>query len=244
MNGLVPAVSWAAAFAAGLLSFFSPCVVPLVPGYVSFMSGVSVQELADHRPKQRQHVLGSTLLFVAGFSLVFVLLGASAALFGGLFDEYRRPLGRIAGGVMILMGLVMVGLIRAPALYRELRFHPSDRPLSWAGPALLGMAFALGWTPCIGPVLASILIYAGAAETVGRGAVLLLLYSLGLGVPFILTGLSFSRMFGVLSWVRQHYRAINVASGALLVAVGALFVTERFFWLSIAAQRLYYTLFF
>jgi cytochrome c-type biogenesis protein len=243
VNGLVPEVSWAVAFGAGLISFFSPCVAPLVPGYVSFISGASVQDLADGRPTQSGQVLGSTLLFVAGFTLVFVLLGASAALFGGLLDEYRRPLGRIAGGMMILMGLVVIGLFRLPALLQERRFHPRGRPFGRVAPVLLGMAFAFGWTPCIGPVLASILFYAGATETVGHGALLLPLYSLGLGVPFVLTGLGFSRMLGVFGWVRRHYQAINVASGALLVAIGVLFVTERFFWLSIAAQRLYYTTF-
>jgi len=242
VNGLVPEVSWVVAFGAGLVSFFSPCVAPLVPGYISFISGVSVQDLADCRPMQSRRVLGSTLLFVAGFSFVFVLLGASAALFGGLLDEYRRPLGRIAGGVMIVMGLLVIGVLQAPVLLRERRFHPGGRRLGVAAPVLLGTAFAIGWTPCIGPVLASILFYAGTAETVGHGALLLLLYSLGLGVPFVLTGLGFSRMFGVFGWVRRHYQAINVASGSLLVVVGALFVSERFFWLSIAAQRLYYTL--
>ena len=244
MNGLVPEVSWVVAFGAGLVSFFSPCVAPLVPGYVSFISGVSMQDLADFRPTQTRRVLGSTLLFVAGFTFVFVLLGASASLFGGLLEEYRRPLGRIAGGVMIVMGLVVIGVLQAPVLLRERRCHPSGRPLGVAAPLLLGMAFAFGWTPCIGPVLASILFYAGTAETVGNGALLLLLYSLGLGVPFVLTGLAFSRMLSVFGWVRRHYQAINVTSGALLVTVGALFVSERFFWLSIAAQRLYYTLFY
>ena len=242
MNGFVPEVTWAMAFGAGLVSFFSPCVVPLVPGYISFVSGVSVQELGEGGPSQSWRVLSSTLLFVAGFTFVFVLLGASAALFGGLLDEYRRPLGRIAGGVMILMGLVVIGVFQAPVLLRERRFHPNGRPLGVAAPLLLGMAFAFGWTPCIGPVLASILFYAGTAETLGNGAFLLLIYSLGLGVPFVLTGLGFSRMLGVFGWVKRHYQAINVTSGALLVTVGALFVSERFFWLSIAAQRLYYAL--
>lgn len=242
MNDLVPEVGWAVAFGAGLLSFFSPCVAPLVPGYVSFISGTSVQALGSGRPDETRRVLVSTLLFVVGFSLVFVLLGASAALFGGLLEEYRRPLGRIAGGVMILMGLLVMGLLRVPAFYREHRFRPAGRSAGPAGTVLLGMAFGFGWTPCVGPILASILFYAGAAETAGRGALLLLVYSLGLGIPFVLTGVAFTRMLGVFGWVKRHYAAISAASGVLLVAVGVLFVTERFFWLSIAAQRLYYTL--
>lgn len=244
MTGLVPEVSLLVAFGAGLISFFSPCVAPLVPGYVSFVSGVSVQDLGSGRPGQHRRVLASTLLFVLGFSLVFVLLGASASLLGGLLDEYRRPLGRISGGVMILMGLVVIGLLRAPVFLREHRFHLQGNSFRGAGTVLLGMAFGFGWTPCVGPILASILFYAGTAETVGHGALLLSVYSLGLGVPFVLTGVGFTRMLGVFGWARRHYHAINVGSGALLVAVGLLFVTERFFWLSIAAQRLYYTLFY
>ena len=243
MNDLVPEVGWAVAFGAGLVSFFSPCVAPLVPGYVSFISGISVQDLADSRPDRTRRVLGSTLLFMLGFSLVFVLLGASASLFGGLLDEYRRPLGRIAGGVMVLMGLVVIGLVRAPVFHQEWRLHLSGRSFGAMGTMMLGMTFAFGWVPCVGPILASILFYAGATETVGRGALLLLVYSLGLGVPFVLTGIGFTRMLGVSGWVKRHYGAINLASGALLVAVGILFVTERFFWLSIAAQRLSYTFF-
>jgi len=243
VNDLVPEVGFAVAFGAGLVSFFSPCVAPLVPGYVSFISGFSLQDLAGGRPDQTRRVLGATLLFVVGFSLVFVLLGASASLFGGPLDAYRRPLGRVAGGVMMLMGLVVIGLVRAPVLYQEWRFQLRSTSLGGAGPVLLGMAFGFGWTPCIGPILASILFYAGAAETVGRGALLLLVYSLGLGVPFVLTGVGFTRMLGVFGWVRRHYGPINLASGTLLVTVGMLFVTERFFWLSIAAQRLYYGLF-
>ena len=243
MSELVPEVSLAVAFGAGLISFFSPCVAPLVPGYVSFISGVSARDLAEPGPGQTRRVLGSTLLFVAGFSLVFVLLGASASLLGGLLDEYRRPLGRLAGGVMVLMGLVVIGLVRAPVFYRDWRFHPLGRSFGGPGAVLLGMAFAFGWTPCVGPILASILFYAGAAETVERGALLLLVYSLGLGVPFVLARLAFGRMLGLFGWVRRHYGAINLGSGGLLIAVGLLFVTERFFWLSIAAQRLYYSLF-
>lgn len=243
MTDLVPEVSWVVALGGGLISFFSPCVAPLVPGYVSFISGTSVQELAEGRPDITRQVFVSTLLFVVGFSLVFVLLGASAALVGGLLDEYRRPLTQIAGGVMVVMGLVVMGLLRAPSLYREWRFSLAGRQSGLVSPTLLGMAFAFGWTPCVGPILASILFYAGTAETVERGALLLLLYSLGFGVPFILTGIGLTRMLDVVGWVKRHYGAINVASGALLVIVGGLFVTERFFWLSIAAQRLYYTVF-
>ncbi len=244
MSDLVPQVGWLVAFGAGVVSFLSPCVAPLVPGYLSYVSGVSVQDLAQQRPGQSRRLLLSCLLFVLGFSLVFVLLGASASLLGGLIEEYRRPLNRVAGGVMVLMGLFVMGIFRLPMLYQERRFHPAGGSFGQGGTILLGMAFGFGWTPCVGPVLASILFYAGAAGTAGQGALLLLAYSLGMGVPFVLAGLAFSRAMGALGWVKRHYRTINAVSGGLLVAVGVLFLTDRFFYFSILAQRLYYTLFY
>ena len=145
---------------------------------------------------------------------------------------------------MILMGLFIIGLIRLPVLYQETRFHVAGRSFGRWGTLPLGMAFAFGWTPCVGPILASILFYAGAAKTAGQGALLLLAYSLGLGVPFLLTGLGFSRAMGALGWVKRHYQAINIMSGSLLMGVGILFLTERFFYFNIMAQRLYYMLFY
>lgn len=242
MSDLVPEVGWLVAFAAGIISFFSPCVAPLVPGYLSYVSGVSAQELGQTSHAQTWRVARACLLFVLGFSAIFVLLGASAGLLGGFLDEYRRPLNRVAGAVMIVMGLFIVGLLRLPWLYRDLRFHPSGRPFGPGSTVMLGAAFGVGWTPCIGPVLASILFYAGAVETAGRGALLLLAYSLGLGLPFLAAGVGFARLAGALGWFKRHYLLVNRVSGGLLVAVGLLFVTDRFFYLSIAAQRLYYTL--
>lgn len=145
---------------------------------------------------------------------------------------------------MILMGLFVMGIVRIPALYQEKRFHLARGFLGRGGTILLGMAFAFGWTPCVGPVLASILFYAGGAATATQGAMLLFAYSLGMGVPFLVTGLAFSRAMGALGWVKRNYRAINVVSGCLLVGVGALFLTDRFFYFNILAQRLYYTLFY
>ncbi|MBI4319754.1 MAG: cytochrome c biogenesis protein CcdA [Chloroflexi bacterium] len=241
---MVPQVGWLVAFGAGILSFISPCVAPLVPGYLSYVSGVSVQDLSQRQHGQTRRILLSCLLFVLGFSLVFVLLGASASLLGGLLEEYRRPLNRVAGGVMILMGIFIIGLIRLPQLYQERRFHLAGNSFGQGGTVLLGMAFAFGWTPCVGPILASILFYAGAGETASQGALLLLAYSLGLGLPFVLTGLIFSRAMGALGWVKRHYGAINAVSGSILVVVGILFLTDRFFYVSIAAQRVYYMLFY
>ncbi|MCL5958176.1 MAG: cytochrome c biogenesis protein CcdA, partial [Chloroflexi bacterium] len=147
-------------------------------------------------------------------------------------------------GVMVLMGLFIIGLLRLPVLYRERRFHMVGRSFGRGGTVLLGMAFAFGWTPCVGPILASILFYSSAAGTAMQGALLLLVYSLGLGVPFVLVGLGFSRAMGALGWVKRHYAVINAVSGSLLVGVGVLFLTDRFFYFSILAQRLYYTLFY
>ncbi|MCL4464577.1 MAG: cytochrome c biogenesis CcdA family protein [Chloroflexi bacterium] len=242
MNQVIPEVGWFLAFGAGILSFLSPCVAPLVPGYLSYVSGYSAHESGQASRDQTWRVASACLLFVTGFSAVFVLLGASAGLLGGFLDEYRRPLNRLAGIVMILMGLFILGFFRLPWLYRDFRFHPAGRPFGPGGTVLLGAAFGVGWTPCIGPVLASILFYAGTAETAGRGALLLLAYSLGLGLPFIAAGVGFARLAGAIGWFKKHYLLVNRVGGGLLVAVGLLFLSDRFFYLSIAAQRLYYTL--
>lgn len=239
----LPPIGWLIAFGAGLLSFLSPCVLPLLPGYLSYISGVSVDELAAPRPKQRWALAGRSALFVLGFTLVFVLLGTSATLAGGWLSAYRNQLTIAAGVAMVLMGLLVLGLVRLPLLHRELRFRPLARSLGPAGPLVLGMAFAFGWTPCIGPVLASILLYAGTAETTLRGTLLLLAYSAGLGVPFILSGLLFGRVSVALPWLRRHYRLVEIASGLLLIAMGVLFLTGRITYFSLLLQRLYYGIF-
>ncbi len=242
MSELVPQVGWVVAFGAGVLSFFSPCVAPLVPSYLSYVSGSTAQSPQVEAESRDPRFLLSCLLFVLGFSTVFVLLGASASFIGSGLVEYRGPLNRAAGALMILMGLFILGILRLPALYRERRFHPDGRSLGRGGALVLGGAFGLGWTPCVGPILASILFYAGTSETAAQGALLLLAYSLGLGVPFLVTGLLFSRAMGAMTWLKRHYRVVNVASGGLLVGMGVLFITDRFFYFSILAQRLYYML--
>ena len=234
-------VGWLLAFGAGLLSFLSPCVAPLVPGYLSFLSGSAGVGAASSRG-ETERVLTVSLLFVLGFSAVFVMLGAGAALFGAILEMHRPLLNRVAGLVMVFMGLVIAGLIRAPFLYQERRLHLIDRAYGPLGTLLIGMAFALGWTPCIGPVLATILFYAGASDTVEQGAFLLLVYSLGLGLPFVLVGLGWSRALTLLSWAKRHSQALNLASAVLLVGVGLLFLTNRVFYLNLFAQRLYYDL--
>lgn len=241
MNELVPSVGWALAFAAGVASFFSPCVAPLIPGYLSLVSGASYDELAAGGGAHTCRVLRTSLLFVLGFVVVFVLLGVAASLAGGLVGPNRRLVNRAAGVLMIAMGLLVLEVVRVPFLLRERRFRLAGAALGLAGPTLLGAAFAFGWTPCVGPILAAILFYAGMTGTASRGAWLLLLYALGLAVPFVVTGVGFGRMADALGWARRHRRLLNWASGLVLIGMGVLFMTDLFFWVNIAVQRLYYT---
>jgi cytochrome c-type biogenesis protein len=242
VSDLGPDIGWALAFGAGLLSFLSPCMAPLVPGYLSFLAS-SAGIGANTSRGETERVVTVSLLFVLGFSAVFVILGAGAAFFGAALEVIRPQLNRLAGVVMILMGILVSGVVRVPFLYQERRLVFIDRPfLGPFGTVVLGMAFALGWTPCIGPILAVILFYAGAVETVEGGALLLLAYSLGLGLPFVLVGLGSSRALGLLGWAKRHGRGLSLGSGALLMGLGALFLTNRVFYLNLMAQRLYYDL--
>ena len=228
------------AFGAGLLSFFSPCVVPIVPGYLSLVSGVAIGSTPSTR-RQTERVVVASTLFVLGFTVVFVALGAAAALFGGLLEGGRPYFTRIAGALMIVMGLLVIGLVRIPILARDYRVHFVDRAYGPVGVVLIGMAFAVGWTPCIGPILASILLYAGTAETAQLGALLLLVYSLGLGVPFVGSAIVLSRAVNGLGWVRQQLPVLNAISGAVLVLLGGLFLFNQAYllaFLSAASQRL------
>jgi cytochrome c-type biogenesis protein len=237
----VATVSWGVAFLAGLLSFLSPCVAPIVPGYLSFVSGVAIGT-ETREPRQTERVVIASALFVLGFSAVFVTLGVTAGALGGFLESYRAGLNRLAGAFMILMGLFVLGFVRAPMLYRERRFHFIDRPYGPLGTVALGMAFGFGWTPCVGPVLATILLYAGSTETAQEGGLLLLVYSLGLGLPFVAAALGLNRAVRGLAWLKRHFVAINVASGALLIGMGVLFLTNQAFYLTylnVAAQRLF-----
>ena len=224
------------AFVAGLVSFLSPCVLPLVPGYLSYMSGFAATDAEEARTIPAWL---AALMFVAGFTVVFVALGATATLLGSLLQGNRDVLGRISGVVIIFLGLVFMGVLKVPFLYREARFHPTPGAGLW-GSLLLGGAFAFGWTPCIGLVMGAVLSMAAGRSEIGgpgEGAFLLAVYSAGLGVPFILAGLGMSRLTTALAWFRKHMREINLASGALLVAVGLLFVTNQLFRVSAWMQR-------
>ena len=236
----VTSVGWLLAFGAGLLSFFSPCVVPIVPGYLSLVSGVAIGSTPSSR-RQTERVVVASVFFVLGFSVVFVALGAAAGLLGGLLEGARPLFTRAAGALMIVMGLLVVGLVRIPILARDYRVHFVDRAYGPIGVVLIGMAFAVGWTPCIGPILASILLYAGTAETAQAGALLLLVYSLGLGIPFVGAAILLSRAVNGFGWVRRHLATLNVVSGSVLVALGGLFLFNQGYllaYLSAASQRL------
>ena len=222
-------VSLIAAFAAGFLSFVSPCVLPLIPGYISFVSGVSVEEMrADAAPTtSRVQVFVTSLAFVLGFSLVFIALGASATAIGKLLFAKLPLLSKIAGGILIIFGLHTMGVFRLAFLDTEKRVHAQRKPAGPLGAILVGIAFAFGWTPCIGPILGGILAIAGSRNSVNEGITLLAVYSLGLGIPFLLTSLAINQFFGAAKKIRRYYHAIELTSGALLVVIGLLIMTGQ-----------------
>jgi cytochrome c-type biogenesis protein len=211
-----------AAFVAGILSFLSPCVLPLVPGYVSLISGASVEELQSSERRMLRTVMLHSLTFVLGFSVVFVSLGAVATGVGQIVNEYHSILSKIAGIVVIIFGLHLTGLLKIKALYADKRLHDVKGSASAFGSFAVGFAFAFGWTPCIGPILATILVLAGAQETVWKGVVLLAVYSLGLAVPFLLTSLGVDRFLAFYGRFRRHLHTVEVCSGVLLIAIGVL----------------------
>lgn len=227
--------SFPLAFAAGLVSFVSPCVLPIVPGYLSYMSGLEVAE--EDKGGIRTGIVA--LGFVLGFTAVFVSLGASATLLGSFLRDHQRELTIASGVLIIFMGLIFMGALKIPFLYQERRFHPTTKAGFW-GSTVLGAAFAFGWSPCIGATLGAVLTMAAGGSSDGgpaEGALLLAVYSLGLGVPFLLAGVGFARLSGVLAWLRKRTRVINLASGALLIVIGVLFVTDQFFRMSAWMQR-------
>lgn len=204
---------------AGLVSFFSPCVLPLVPGYLSYVTGVSGADLADVR---RGRILAGTLLFLAGFTGVFVSFGAAFGYAGNTLMEHQDLLIRVLGGLTIVMGLSFMGVL--PGMSREWRLH--RRPaVGLAGAPMLGVLFGLGWTPCIGPTLAAVQALAFSEASASRGALLTVAYCLGLGVPFLVAGLAFRRALGVFTWVKAHYQWVMRIGGGMMIATGLLMVT-------------------
>ncbi|HSK46862.1 MAG TPA: cytochrome c biogenesis protein CcdA [Coriobacteriia bacterium] len=220
-------IGFLAAFGAGMLSFLSPCVLPIIPGYLSFMTGLTIAELSK-RERPLSEVLIPSLLFVAGFSIVFVSFGATASVIGQSLADYREAMEKIGGLALVAFGILMLGIIRVPWLYGEARLDLAKTKRFGRGAALvMGMAFAAGWTPCVGPILASILALAGASSSAGTGALLLLAYSLGLGAPFILVGVLFGRMTPLLGWISRHSLVLNRVAGGILIALGVLVFSGR-----------------
>ena len=221
------------AFAAGAISILSPCCLPLLPGYLVYVSGVSAGDRSGSR-----RVLGSAALFVLGFSIVFTALGASASLLGAILLDRRALFVRISGAVVVLMGLSMLGLIRIPFLYRERRIDMSRIRRGPAGAVPLGMAFAFGWTPCIGPVLAGIFAVAASTRSAPWGAFLLFVYSLGLGVPLLLLAYAYTRAGTAMGFFKRHAQVIERVGGVMLVGIGLMLVTGWWFRVFTPIMRL------
>jgi cytochrome c-type biogenesis protein len=222
-------ITFLTAFVAGVLSFVSPCVLPLVPAYLSFISGLSAEEIRlGATPTLHRRVIGSAVAFILGLSVVFTLLGASASAAGQLLFDYQPTIARVGGVVIILLGLHMAGILRIPLLYREKRLDMLQfRNRGYLGAFLIGGAFGIGWTPCVGAVLGSILLLASQSETVWTGSTLLFVYSLGLGLPFLAAALAVDRTLGVFGRVKRHFGTVSFASGGLLVVMGILVFTDR-----------------
>ena len=216
------------AFAAGIFSFLSPCVLPLIPSYLSFVSGVSLDEMRSEqaRSRVRWRMVLNSLAFIVGFSLVFVSLGASASFLGGLFLNYRNTI-RIVGGVFILIvGLSLVGAFKIAVLERYLQFDLKDKPAGYLGSVLVGITFAVAWTPCVGPILGATLALASTAQDVGRGMVLLTSYAAGLALPFFLSALAINSFLQFSQQVRRYIQTIYILGGMLLILVGLLLITD------------------
>jgi cytochrome c-type biogenesis protein len=219
---LTGSVGIAIAFGAGLASFLSPCVLPLIPSYVTFITGMTLEDV----PRARRVALVHALLFVLGFSLIFLALGASATLLGRLLVAYRAWISRIGGVLVLVFGLYLLGLFNLGALSRERRVHITDKPLGYLGTVIVGVAFGAGWTPCIGPILSSILTYAATQAELSRGLLLLGAYSLGLAVPFVIAAVAVEWFLRAFQRVRTHMIWVTRLSGALLVVVGVLLITD------------------
>ncbi len=221
------AVTWPAAFAAGLLSFFSPCILPLIPAYFTFITGFSLDELTGASTRVRTRVIVSTLAFVVGFSIVFVALGASASAAGALIASHTQAIRIVGGALIIVFGAHLTGWIRIPFLAVEKRAHLHQKPLHAFGTVLIGMAFGAGWSPCIGPLLGSILVLAGNRETIGEGMGLLAVYSSGLAVPFMTMSVFIHLLLTFLKRARNVLPYVNKVAGGLLIVIGIALIAGR-----------------
>ncbi len=228
------------AFTAGIFSFLSPCVLPLIPSYLSFISGVSLEEVraAQVGSRTRWRVAWNSLAFISGFSLVFVSLGASASILAGFFLSYRSLI-RVLGGVFILaVGIYLIGFVKISVLDRYLQFHLKDKPGGYLGSALVGITFGAAWIPCVGPILGAILTLAATSSDIGRGVFYLATYAAGLALPFFLSAIAVNSFFGFSQKFRGYIQAVHVAAGVLLIVVGILLITDYMTLLNIYAIRL------
>ncbi len=223
-------ISGIIAFSAGLLSFASPCVLPLVPSYITYITGASFKELTniEGRSKLRWVTIFHSLFFIMGFSFVFILMGASATYLGQLLAQYQYWIMKGGGVLIILLGIHFTGIIQLPFLQMEKRFEMRKKPLGYAGSLLVGVAFAAGWTPCIGPILSTILIYASTSKKFTTGILLLTYYSIGLGIPFFLSSLAFNSFLSAFDKIKRYMKVINIISGIFLIGIGILFLTDTF----------------
>ncbi|MDD3927338.1 MAG: cytochrome c biogenesis protein CcdA [bacterium] len=215
------------AFLGGVVSFLSPCVLPLIPGYLSFITGLSAAELERGGSTVWRASLAPSMLFVLGFSAIFISLGASVSTIGKWLLVNQPLLTRAGGLLVILLGLFVIGWLRLSPLYREKRFHLDKMPLGIWGAPLAGAAFAFGWTPCVGPILSAILLKAGTVETAGQGMLMLSAYSLGLGIPFVVSALLFSLFMGFSGWIKRRYTLVTYISGGLLILMGVLMLMDK-----------------
>ncbi|HFQ15503.1 MAG TPA: cytochrome c biogenesis protein CcdA [Rhodobacteraceae bacterium] len=221
-------ISYPGAFLAGLISFLSPCVLPLVPPYLCYLAGTSLDQLVDEDkidPKVTRRVIFASLIFVAGFSTVFIALGAGASFLGKLLNQNLDMLAKVGGVIIILFGLHFLGLFKLKFLMREARFQSQATKVSFVGAYVMGLAFAFGWTPCVGPVLAAILFIAGSQDTISYGISLLTIYSLGLGVPFVAAAFGIKGFMSFMARFRRHMATVEKVMGVMLVLTGVLFLT-------------------
>jgi cytochrome c-type biogenesis protein len=221
--------AYLAAFGGGVISFLSPCVLPLVPAYLSMITGLDLATLEDGARAEQRRVIRTTSLFVLGFGSVFVLLGLTVSSAGQLLRDHQDALTRISGAFLVAMGLFLLGslFLRAPWLYQEKRFHPQLGRFGDAAPVIAGAAFGFGWSPCIGPILGSILAIAGTQGRVWAGATLLVAYTLGLGLPFLITGLALGRVGGALAWVKRHFPLLVGTAAVILVGFGIVLMFDQ-----------------
>jgi cytochrome c-type biogenesis protein len=233
----IAGISLPLVFAAGVVSFLSPCVLPLVPGYLATISGATFEPSGARTPVAGRQVAVASALFFAGFLVVFVALGASASVIGTLLDDNRLWLNRVAGALIVVFGLAMIGIGWSGRLGGRWTQALQSAARRRGGPATLGVAFAFCWTPCVGPVLASILVLAGASGSLPSGVALLAVYGLGLAAPFLLVGFGFTRALSAVRSVQRHYRAIQASAGVLLVGMGALLLSGYLYLVNVYAQR-------